>query len=999
MYFICLYKLVKNKYKGLILMFYLILGCTLKVYSQYQMVNYTVDDGLPSSNVYSTFQDSKGFIWVCTDKGLARFDGYSFEVFTVKDGLPYNDVWGVQEDLDGNIWLMSYASHFTHFSYVDNKFHVLENSYFDASSKIINSFYINNKKEIHALISNSNYIFKIVNNKRIEKIILKSNNKNRINTIINYPISGYPLVNVFTLKNNITSLYIDSFGKKDFNFSFIRNFEDNSLIFKWNSFVFNLNEKDFYFINYLNKKTFKIPLIKFGLNNKSEVLNKVFYSTKVLSFVTSKNIIQFDLNLNYKIISNYPIKSNIINNINSFNDSFDFVSTKGQGLYKILKKNILYKNNIVNSISTLEYDNEYLLIGYNNGEFSFHENKSLLNFNKSINNISTRPVKVFKKISKWNYLISWYGSPMIIKYKNKSLEINKKITNKLLVHHKEKINIKKTFIFKNFLINTNYNSISKINLNNFKYEYLSIGFRRFNSAIADTNDIIWLASSSGLSKVLTDSTTDELISLKQKFPILSRSILDMQPDNQNRIWCGTDGFGLYAFKNNGVNVIEELKNEIINQVHIDYRQHVWVSTNKGGFRIILEKEFPFTYQIKKFSIAQGLPTNEVNCIFADSNFAYFGTQKGLGVVDLTSNNSKHAPAPFYIKQIITVNDTFLKGPIVLPYNKSRLEFDFVCLSFKSNKNIVYYYKMQGIDSVWRTTDQLKIIYPILPPGKYTFFIKAKDIDDVFTAIRTVDIEITPPFWDTLWFKLSVTFALFFSGLLYLAYRIRAIKLKERENTIVNKKIAELELQALQSQMNPHFMFNSLNAIQNFILNRTSDDASSYLGKFSKLMRLFLESSRNKYITIAEEIDLIQLYIDMELIRYNNKFTAEIICENNQLYNQEIPSMLIQPFVENAINHGLILKKEGGHLLVKFWNDEEKIYMMVDDDGIGRDKAMEIKKKSIQGYVSRALEITNDRLETMNTLEDLKLKIEIIDKTDDEGNSTGTRIMIELNNLD
>lgn len=957
------------------------------LFSQSNIIHYTVDDGLPSSNVYSTFQDSKGFIWVCTDKGLARFDGYSFEVFTVKDGLPYNDVWGVQEDLDGNIWLMSYASHFTHFSYVDNKFHVLENPYLNSSKYLINSFNQSKNNEIFVTMNSTHFCFKIKFNeiKRVELFNVGFIIRNNINTEFGKFIS--------TSSSNVgfnvhIKLYDSVININDINM--FRNKNTDNILF-WNNYFFNIN--DSFKIYDINNKRF----IKHGLLfiSEDEFVSYSFFNKSKLIVILNDKFIMFDKNLNNFVLY-FPIEYNLVNNIFQSNDSLIWISTKNEGLYligSIGNKNLYFENKQINKM---------VLKGQNLAYSNNSNNLYFINLNSKIKTILKFPnngIKDFKYINNNEIIVTNYTKlGFFINELNKPIMKNEKY--KRIVENDHFTDVKKIFNYKDsLLILTHYNKISCINLYKNIYKLFLFNLKRFNSAIADSNDVIWLASSSGLSKVLTDSTTDELISLKQKYPLLSKSILDMQPDNQNRIWCGTDGYGLYAFKNNTVNVVEELKNEIINQVHIDFRQHVWVSTNKGGFRIILEKEYPFTYQIKKFSIAQGLPTNEVNCIFADTNFAYFGTQKGLGVVDLRTINLNHAPAPFYLKYIITNKDTLLKGPIVLPYNQSRLEFDFVCLSFKSNKNIVYYYRMQGIDSVWRSTDQLKVIYPILPPGKYTFFIKAKDIDDVFTETKSVEIEITPPFWDTLWFKLTVTFALFFSGLLYLAFRIRAIKIKEMENTVVNKKMAELELQALQSQMNPHFMFNSLNAIQNFILNRTSDDASTYLGKFSKLMRLFLESSRNKYITIAEEIELIQLYVEMELIRYNNKFTAEIICENHQLFNQEIPSMLIQPFVENAINHGLVLKKEEGHLIVKFWNDNEKIYMMVDDDGIGRDKAMEIKKKSIQGYVSRALEITNDRLQTMNTLDDLNLKIDIIDKTDDEGNSIGTKIMIELNNLD
>lgn len=229
--------------------------------------------------------------------------------------------------------------------------------------------------------------------------------------------------------------------------------------------------------------------------------------------------------------------------------------------------------------------------------------------------------------------------------------------------------------------------------------------------------------------------------------------------------------------------------------------------------------------------------------------------------------------------------------------------------------------------------------------------------------------------------------------LFRFYKLRQQHAKSQLET----KVAEGETRLLRAQMNPHFIFNSLNAIQSFIMMNNERMANRYLSRFSKLMRMFLESSRSQYTTISDEIELLDHYMELEKLRFEDKFDYEIEMDQAlDAYNTEIPTMIIQPFIENAINHGFTHKKQKGMLKVGFRKDGDEISCTVEDNGIGRKKAAEFKQQSTKPqYVSRAMQIIEERLDLINTLENTNIGTTISDKVDQANESNGTKVEIRI----
>ena len=1002
--------------------------------------NYTVDDGLPSSLVYRAFQDSKGFIWFCTDKGLARFDGYKFEKFTTKNGLPNNDIWQCAEDSHQRIWFLSYANAFFYFDLKEGKFHTIENPYKEYHDSHVWCFVETSKDSIIVTLSNQKFLYV---NPKTGKVISRKNDFLFGKTLVDYPLA----VNKHFLHRN--DFFNGSWLLGSFSENLVHNIKHTPHVFP------KINTMDIRFWN-------KIKLIQFDddktiyANNDSIFIYKAgkFYSRQLKNLSKTKND-----NLSYIFNTGNSKRKFVVtendafvldetlqrvNSLNFVNDFelntvfFDFeknlwLCSKNRGIYMI-SKDAVNSNSIVTSLnqSVTCISKDYLnniWFGTDKGNlFLIKNDKKQVLEQKKINSNFNCPLKKIT-ISRNKILFSWANRSNIIMSLSKAINDKNIITQELIIDDltaniiiKPKKNLETMFKglgTKSFDITDDNNTFLigganelftiKDNKTNYvrnrnlvlNTKILAVLFSQLtNIAYAGTNKGILIISKKGLKNISIDL-------LKQKHPILTKPVSSFAEDNQKALWTGTDGYGVYRLFQNTVTPIPELAGIIVNHLYFEKENNrLFVSTNEGIFVLKLKsKGLDFTYGIQRISLAQGLPTLEVNAVVVRNQELFVATSKGLAVLPLQNsndNNDKNIPMPLLIKNIkINRQDTTIAQLYNLSYRQNNFDIDFVALSYKSDKNIKYDYKMlssnDNSDTTWHAVQDLHKEFSLLSPGKYEFMLRAFDIDGYPSKpIKPIIFIINPPFWQTLWFKFLVGLILLSLILILFYIRTRNITKKEQEKTEVNKKFAELELQALQAQMNPHFVFNALSAIQNFILNNNTEEATDYLSRFSRLMRLFLESSRNKYIALSDEKNLLDHYIKLEELRFKDKFSSKIIVNDSVSLDTEIPSMLLQPFVENAINHGLVYKeKNDGLLTIEFNRIENRLICTVEDNGIGRNKAAEIKNKSLKPYKSRSTEITEDRLRSLELIENTKIEIAILDKVDKNNTPMGTKVTIVM----
>jgi Histidine kinase/Y_Y_Y domain len=344
--------------------------------------------------------------------------------------------------------------------------------------------------------------------------------------------------------------------------------------------------------------------------------------------------------------------------------------------------------------------------------------------------------------------------------------------------------------------------------------------------------------------------------------------------------------------------------------------------------------------------------------------------------------------PFSVDSLLEENI-----PIHLSYKQNFLTVEFASLNFSNLQQTKYHYKLSGVNDDWVNADTKTFVsYTNLQPGEYTFSVKANnaDVSAESNPITSFKIIIAPPFWKTWWFNTLII--LLAVGFIYglLKRRIKAV----RHEAEMKQKIAETEMMALRAQMNPHFIFNCINSIDAMIQSNDKYQATVYLNKFAKLIRNILDSSKQNLVPLSKDIETLQLYIDLELFRNENKFTAEVFADPALLQDDyQVPPLIIQPYVENAILHGLRHRNDNkGKLNVVVQRENGVLKYEITDNGVGRNSKREQvqdAKKQKQAY---GMQISNDRVRIFNKEE--KASVEITD-LEINGNPGGTKVTVQL----
>lgn len=340
----------------------------------------------------------------------------------------------------------------------------------------------------------------------------------------------------------------------------------------------------------------------------------------------------------------------------------------------------------------------------------------------------------------------------------------------------------------------------------------------------------------------------------------------------------------------------------------------------------------------------------------------------------------------------------------IKHNHNSLIFSFSAQEFFLPERIEYAYQLKGIDNDWQYTNSFnrKITYSKLSPGMYTFMLRAQKIGGNWDAQPLeYTIEIEPAFWQTNWFKLLTFLFLITFIALFIRWRINTIRQKEKQNIQHEKELLELEAKALRSQMNPHFIFNSLNSIKSLINKNENENAANYLTTFSKLIRTLFQNSDKREVSLYDELETCKLYTQIEKMRFGNKVDFLFdIDKNIDLKDIKVPALILQPFIENAIWHGLVPQDSGGRVVIAVKENNGSVECSIDDNGIGRELSKQYKSLYESTHESKGIGLIKSRLELDKILNDREDNIEIIDKVNADGTPAGTRVIIifKENNL-
>ena len=914
---------------------YVLLIFALNGFAQMPVLkHYGVDDGLPSSCIYRVFQDSKGLMWLMTSGGLSRFDGVHFQNFTMADGLPQNDISLAGEDRHQRIWVYVYNNGFCYYDMKNNHFHTIQNPIKTSKVGYIN--YLVDADKSMIIYTNTNLVYNIDAD---EKITLLQNGWD-LNWALDFPVQRqYPMITgerILYHKNRDSDSSATLLSGKDLAANI--KFKGDSLYFHQTA----LADSALYLINgaylecyYKNNRTRKL-LTQLSPNASSQFtyICVVGGNTRYLFVHTNRDCFIVDEHLN-RLQSLDFINKFEVNTVNADLDGNFWICTKEDGVYfleKTVSKISPVTFNTTTSAKVIEKDAfGNILLGHNSGEISLFSKGVMrkINFDRPIN----FPVHLIKILSDGRVLVQWRNSFFAILSKEQIY--SKKTIKTLSLEFKNTLYSRTMLPSKEILLLTEYPPLKNVAVGIHDEIYLAafteihvlkdsanyhvsveLGKTPINKSITvDEDENIWIGNSVGLLKFIKNSgqsspnkfTLDSLNLLKKQYPILAQSIHNLVSDTKSRIWIALD-LGLLILQKSKLNewlnvqAIKELASDIVKNIFIDKNDKLWVSSNRGISTIEFNSEDPLQYRFQRLNIKEWLPSQEITALLADSMNLYIGTSRGLTIVDLKilANKSKTIPKPLPIViTSIRINklDTVLQNEYELSYHQNTIDIGFAALCYQNSKELRYQYRIltpMSPDTTWHDVQDIHKEFAFLEPETYRFYLRvSNNRGDFSTLAEPLVFKIDAPFWRKIWFLSLMT--LFIAGSFFTMYhrRIKKIETEAAAKTAMNKRFVELELHGLQAQMNPHFIFNALTAVQSFILHKDTHTANAYLTKFSSLMRQFLEASRRKFISLQDEIDLLTNYVALEQVRFADAFDFTCTVGANIDVGIEIPSMHFQ----------------------------------------------------------------------------------------------------------
>jgi hypothetical protein len=331
------------------------------------------------------------------------------------------------------------------------------------------------------------------------------------------------------------------------------------------------------------------------------------------------------------------------------------------------------------------------------------------------------------------------------------------------------------------------------------------------------------------------------------------------------------------------------------------------------------------------------------------------------------------------------------------HSDNNIRFEFAGISFKSGGEIEYRYRLKGLSDLWLITHDNFVEYAGLQSGDYELELISKNKFDVQSEPIRIKFTIRKLLWEETWFRVLAGLLLGALIWIFVNLRIRKVRTQEKIKMETAQKMADLEQMALKAQMNPHFIFNSLNSIQQYVIDKDIRGANKFITDFSRLIRLTLEISSQQRITLQEEIDYISAYLKLEKIRYESKFNYRILVPDNiDAVTTNIPPMILQPFIENSVRHGVRFREDNeGMITIEFKTEQNSLVCIVEDNGVGRKASARLKGKMIIEYQSKGMTLTARRIEMMNRSLGVPINIDIRDVQTENEIYAGTRVTISF----
>ncbi|OJJ20313.1 hypothetical protein BKI52_17770 [marine bacterium AO1-C] len=1030
-------KISKLRYYIFILSFlWFILDGQVAQAQQPPMWQLTDEDGLPSMEVYDVYQDLDGYIWFATDLGVCRYDGNVFKRYATPTARS-KAMSNLTEDEDGRMWFMNFSRQI--FYIEKDKDEVKEFVLEGKAKKGRLLAFIVKKSSNELYILNPNGVFSCNLTTR------KWKNANP-NTSMRGAIWGMvqdDKKNIWYVDADRTLWKHNSQGKAQKQLQLSRKFPmglDNIFFFRslWTTGkkgndLYQLQGDKFVRV-FKDQDTVLQDLVLTDFTRDQEGNYWIAGFDGAYCYNTQRKPYKGGLHI---------LPGKAISRIIQDTEGNYWITTLRSGVYFMPSKDVLYYNSRnsplqddrINCLTSDEEGN--ILLGGNNGKVSvFNQSQGLVfqydveekkevegllydKYRKQVY-VSAYGFKIFKKNqrTRWNFYtdrsdlssstmpisldggiagsapknFTFFGKDHIITSSSNGCHIIR-----LNPRPNEKPPLTDKFRKKNHFAVSSYVRYRDEKIES-KYPIGGLRLRggRSRTTWGDTvNNRIWTGYFDGLFYYNEDGIARELTDKQNKHGIFALSI---NQSSDGVVWVGTMEHGLYGIRDTTIlyhfNTGNGLVSNFCRVVRPDGKK-VWLGTDRGIQLIDPENT---TFQL--FNRQDGLVTNEIRDLLVQGDQIWVATTKGLLTFNKNELRENEAFPPIYITGLAIWDKPTLLNEnkeYALSHDQNNLKISFKGLAYRSRGRFKYKYRMLGLDSSWTYINSVNsfVRYPSLQPGEYEFEVKAVNEDNVESVgFDFIKIKISRHYTQTWWF---ITLVVLIGVSIISAFFLLRIRHLRRESDI-KQDLRSSQLSALKVQMNPHFIFNALNSIQEFILLNEKRLANSFLGKFADLMRLTLDMSNEKQVSLSEELKVLRLYLELEAIRFEDTFHYSLeVARDVDPEEVLIPSMLIQPYVENAVKHGLLHKKQDRRLWIRFFlsPDQEMLCCEVEDNGIGRKKSWELKAQRKTRHKSFAMSATQKRLELLNYGRKNFILISVDDLENTRGEALGTKVHLKI----
>lgn len=962
-----------NTYSKIVILFTLFFGQF--IYGQEPVsIHLTEENGLPDVEFYSMLEDQSGYMWLSGNKGLFRYDGEEFKSFShsKKRGRSF---FNLKTDAKGRVWCNNIAGQFF---YVENNQLSL---FIDLGNRLNGSLadYVIFKNYL-VINGNKEILFINLDTKKIDAkpgIVGTSigfvNEKNQlININEDYELSVYESPKKLkTLKNTD----IKSFEAKE-TLGFTKYFKDHKDVY---FFLFNKYKRDGKIYRFQSNVLTPLQIPK---ALKELHLDYVYIENAIWYVASSKGLFKLKRNGDsLEILSHYFQSTYITSIIRDFNKNL-WVSTLNKGVYVIPNEDLIRYSNS-NAISVIEKKSEFeAFIGDRKGHLKQLNLKKqqLKTVNHISDNSSIRALSYNKKTNKLLYV----SDLKTVSINENNLE---NYTLKRLPSLKSLDKVNDTC----YVVSLPHNA-ALISQN--KTQEL-IGQRTYKSLVSRDKKQILVSSVKGLFLFDFPSLKSQTIRFKEK-PVYA---YDLTQTNDGVFWVATYNIGVLGIKNNKVvahlNKEKGLASNVTNKIKAD-GNNLWISTESG---LQLYDRTYHTY--KTISKLNGINSYNINQLEVLGDEVVFSSN--LGLFSFNKNSifkPKNVPDVYFTQVIVNGIEQDLEPNYTLKQNASEITFNFHSKGFQASKFIEHYYQLKNFDTTWVKATNGQVKFNTLPEGDFTFNIKAKNrFGKTYSKTKSIQIKVVLPFYKQLWFYLLISMVTISVVVVYFKRKLRrkeSLKQKELKQLELDKQLVNLKLENLRSQMNPHFIFNALNSIQEYIVLNQQNLASTYLVKFSRLIRMYLEQSQEQEVTLEQELQALKLYLELEKVRFEQELNYNLDVDttlNQQLI--KLPSLFIQPYIENALKHGLHHKLDNRNLNITFCQHKNQLICTITDNGIGREAANKLKQQHINFHKSFATQANKKRVDLINKDRKEKIKVEIIDLYTENNKPNGTQVLIKI----